>query len=399
MNLEFSEADRAFQTEVRVFINKHWPESVHETAAGHSRFVPRTEDANRWFQALVEAGWSVPSWPEKHGGCNWTATQTYIWDKELAEAGCPQMSPFGARMLAPVLYTWGTEEQQTRFLPSIREAKIQWCQGYSEADAGSDLAALRTKAEKVGEYYLVNGAKAWTTGAHTADWMFCLVRTSADVDKRQLGISFLLINMRSEGIRVEPIVTLGGLHSVNTVTLADVRVPVDQRIGEEGKGWTYAKSLLTHERTGIAGVARSRAELARLRRIAAETTQDTTVLAEDKSFQSKVDALEIELMALEITELRVLAQVAQSASPGPESSILKIKGTEIAQRLSALVVEAHGYYSIPYPETRYLDNEGPVGPQDATASMSGFLMGRASSIFGGSNEIQRNIVAKSVLGL
>lgn len=400
MNLECSEADRVFQAKARVFINKHWPESARNTIDGRSRPAPRAEDVSRWFQALVAAGWSVPAWPEKHGGCNWSAGQKYIWDKEQAAAGCPQMSPFGARMLAPVLYTWGTEEQQERFLPSIRTAKTQWCQGYSEPGAGSDLAALCTKAEKVGaQHYLVNGVKTWATGAHRADWMFCLVRTSTDVDKRELGISFLLIDMRSEGIRVEPIVTLGGLHSVNKVTLENVRVPVEQRVGEEGQGWAYAKSLLTHDRTGIAGVARSQAELVRLRRIAAETTQGTAVLAEDAGFQSKVNALEIELMALEMTELRVLAQVAQGASPGPESSILEIKGTEIAQRLAALLVEAHGYYAIPYPETEYLDNEGSIGPQYATASMRSLLMGGAPSIFGATNEIQRNMVAKSVLGL
>lgn len=397
MNLNLTADEQTFQTKVRRFIAVNWPAKARKINDSRARFQTRNGHEERWFKALVKAGWSVPNWPTKQGGTDWTATQKYIWEQETALADCPQMSAFGVRMLAPVLYTWGTKEQQDRFLPAIREAKIQWCQGYSEPNAGSDLAALSTKAEKSGDFYIVNGAKTWTTGAHTADWMFCLVRTDAKASKRQLGISFLLIDMRYKGITVEPIMTLGNHHSVNTVTLENVQVPADQLVGEEGKGWTYAKGLLAHERTGIAGVARTKAELARLRRTITDISVGEQTLADDVSFQQKLNSLEVELMALEMTELRVLSQVEQGGAPGPESSILKIKGTEISQRLSELMIEAHGYYSVPYP-TLYLDNEGPIGPEDALLDVSGFLLKRASSVFGGSNEIQRNIIAKRVLG-
>ena len=401
MNLTLTADEQTFQTEARHFIDANWPAEMRKEARkvndSSARFQARNTHEERWFRALVKAGWSVPNWPVEHGGTGWTLTQKYIWEQETALADCPQMSAFGTRMLAPVLYTWGTKAQQDRFLPAIREANIQWCQGYSEPGAGSDLAALSTKAEKSGHVYIVTGAKTWITGAHTADWMFCLVRTDTKTSKRQLGISFLLIDMRSKGITVKPIMTLGNHHSVNTVTLENVQVPTDQLVGEEGKGWTYAKGLLAHERTGIAGVARAKAELARLRCSTADISAGEGTLADDISFQQKLNSLEIELMALEITELRVLSQVEQGSAPGHESSILKIKGTEISQQLSELMIEAHGYYSIPYP-AQYLDNEGPIGPENAIVDVSEFLMRRASSIFGGSNEIQRNIIAKSMLG-
>lgn len=399
MDLKFSTADLEFQAEARSFIDKYWPLSARKGNDVRDRFKARSQAEERWFEALAGAGWSVPNWPPEHGGTDWTPTQKYIWDQATAAAGCPAMSPFGARMLAPVLYTWGTREQQERFLPPIREAKAQWCQGYSEPNAGSDLAALGTKAVREGDDYLINGAKTWTTGAHTADWMFCLARTDTSTAKPQQGISFFLIDMRSEGVSVEPIIMLGDIHSVNNVVLDNVCVPVNQRIGEENKGWTYAKGLLAHERTGIAGVAHSKEQIARLRQIAAETSQDGDSLAQDESFLDKIRKVEIEWMALEITELRVLAQIEKGNAPGPESSILKIKGTEISQRIAELFVEAYGYYSIPYPQMHYLDNEGPIGPESAMTGVSGFLLGRASSIFGGSNEIQRNIIAKSVLNL
>ncbi len=399
MDLKLRQADLEFQTEVRAFIDRHWPAHVRNSAESALEYTSAIPAVRQWFDALVARGWSVPNWPVEFGGTGWTPTQHYIWDRESARAQSPQLSPFGARMLAPVLYTWGTKEQQSCHLGPIREARVQWCQGYSEPGAGSDLAALTTRAVRDGDHYIVNGAKTWTSSAHLADWMFCLVRTDSGATKKQQGISFLLIDMKTPGIEVHPILILGGLHSVNSVTLTDVRVPVANRIGEENQGWTYAKGLLTHERTGIAGVARSQVNVAQLKRIAAETALDTGRLIDEPSFKRKIDEVEIELMALEVTELRTLASVEQGGAPGPESSILKIRGTEIGQRISDLTIEAYGYYGLPYPEQRLIDNEGPIGPELAVAALKEMLYGRASSIFGGSNEIQKNIISKAVLGL
>jgi alkylation response protein AidB-like acyl-CoA dehydrogenase len=325
--------------------------------------------------------------------------QKYIWDRETVNASCPNRSPFGATMLAPVLYTWGNAEQQARFLPAIREERVQWCQGYSEPNAGSDLANLQTRAERDGNDYVVNGSKIWTSSAHVADWMFCLVRTDAEAPRKQQGISFLLIDMNSPGIEVSPILLMGDLHSVNTVTLTDVRVPAENLVGEENKGWTYAKGLLSHERTGIALVARSQFALRRLRDYANDAKQDGTELLEDTDFKRKVDAVDIELRALEMLELRTLAAAEAGNAPGPESSLLKIRGTEIAQRIADLHIEALGYYALPYPDQTLIDNEGPIGPDYAVPALRDLFYGRAASIFGGSNEIQKNIIAKAVLGL
>jgi alkylation response protein AidB-like acyl-CoA dehydrogenase len=399
MDLRLREADLKFRSDVRAFIDQHWPESVRDDSAPFEFSGATTPAERRWLDALVARGWSVPSWPVEFGGTGWTPTQHYIWDRETARANCPPTSPFGARMLAPVIYTWGTKEQQARFLPPIREARVAWCQGYSEPGAGSDLANLSTRAVRDGDHYVVNGAKTWTSGAHRADWMFCLVRTDPRATKKQNGISFLLFDMKTPGVEVHPIITLGDQHAVNSVTLTDVRVPVEQRIGKENEGWTYAKGLLTHERTGIAGVARSQMDLARLRRVATETLLDGERLIDDPGFKTKIDSIEIELMALEITELRTLANVEQGGAPGPESSILKIRGTEIQQRLADLTVEAYGYYGAPYPQQLLIDNEGPIGPELAVVALKEMLFGRAASIYGGSNEIQKNIISKAVLGL
>lgn len=397
MDLKFSPEDAAFQQEVREFLADAWPESVRSLR--NPLHEEETEAERRYFEKLVEKGWSVPSWPVEHGGTGWTPTQKYIWDRESATAGTPTMSPFGTSMLAPVIYTWGSPEQQQTYLPPIRENRVQWCQGYSEPGAGSDLAALKTSAVRDGDHYVVNGSKIWTSNAHNADWIFCLVRTDSSGPKKQNGISFLLIDMKSPGIEVHPILILGNLHSVNTVTLTDVRVPVGNLVGEENKGWTYAKGLLTHERTGIAQVANSKANMARLKRIARDTDAGGAPLWDDPAFRHRVLSVEVELAALEMTELRTLATVERGGAPGPESSILKIKGTEIAQAIQELLVEVHGYYSLPYPDAQLLNNEGPIGPDTVFPSQRAFFYGRASSIFGGSNEIQRNIISKAVLGL
>jgi alkylation response protein AidB-like acyl-CoA dehydrogenase len=268
MDMRFTEDDLAFQAEVRSFIDRHWPADVRlarATVPAHGLDRPAEEQA--WFDALVARGWSVPNWPLEHGGTDWTPTQRFIWDRETVRAETPQMSVFGVTMLGPILCRWGSVDQQEKFLPPIREARVQWCQGYSEPGAGSDLASLKTTARLDGDHYTVDGEKTWTSGAHVADWMFCLARTSS-TGKPQEGISFLLIDMRSPGVEVHPIEILGGQHSVNSVRLDGVRVPVAHRVGEENQGWTYAKALLSHERTGVARVATSGVQLNRVREIA-----------------------------------------------------------------------------------------------------------------------------------
>ena len=404
MDLLFNAEDQAFQEQVRHFIGRHWPPSLASQQRRpqdvRDRFRPRTEAEQAWFEALVEIGWSVPHWPVEHGGAGWRETQKYIWNRETTAAGCPQMSHFGARMLAPVIYTWGNKAQQERYLPPIREARVTWCQGYSEPGAGSDLASLATTAARDGDHYIVNGIKTWTTGAQVADWMFCLVRTDTQTEKRQQGISFILFDMKSEGVSVSPIITLGGQHSINQVTLDHVRVPIEQRIGAENQGWTYAKGLLTHERIGIAGIAQSQVQLKKVKAMLDDAVVGGAALAEDDDFTNRLLQLEIELSALEMTELRVLSQISEGGTPEPAASILKIKGTEITQRLYELAVEAHGYYALPYPpHSEALDNEGPIGPESAVPAISGLMSARAHSIFGGTNEIQRNIIAKTVLDL
>jgi alkylation response protein AidB-like acyl-CoA dehydrogenase len=400
LNLKLDPAELEFQREVRAFIDRHWPAAVRTGRDDASAYGGTPSPAQvAWFRALVQRGWSVPHWPVAHGGTNWSPTQHYIWDRETAGANCPEMSAFGTKMLAPVLYTWGSQAQQAEHLPAIREARVTWCQGYSEPGAGSDLASLSTRAVRAGDQYIVNGAKTWTSGAHAADWMFCLVRTNPAAPKKQEGISFLLIDMRSPGIEVRPIRILGEQHTVNSVTLTDVRVPVANRVGEENRGWTYAKGLLAHERTGIAGVARSQAQLAQLKALATRTLESGLPLIENAAFARAIVEVEIELLALEVTELRALAAATNGGAPGPESSILKIRGSEIAQRIADLQIEALGYVSLPYPDATLIDNEGAIGDDFAVPALQGMMFGRAASIFGGSNEIQKNIIAKAVLGL
>jgi alkylation response protein AidB-like acyl-CoA dehydrogenase len=399
MDMKFPEGDLAFQAEVRSFIDRHWPAEVRRARATvpvHG--LDRTAEEQAWFDALIARGWSVPNWPVEHGGTDWTPTQRFIWDRETVRAETPQMSVFGVTMLGPILCRWGSPEQQEKFLPPIREARVQWCQGYSEPGAGSDLASLKTTARLDGDQYTVDGEKTWTSGAHLADWMFCLARTSP-TGKPQEGISFLLVDMRSPGIEVRPIEILGGQHSVNSVRLEGVRVPVAHRVGEENQGWTYAKALLSHERTGVARVATSAVQLDRVREIAAAQDPNAEGLWEDAGFQRRYRELEIELIGLEMLELRILADLEAGQVPGPESSILKIRGTEIGQRINELMVEALGYYALPYPDELLIDNEGPVGHDHALAALKGWLFSRSWSIYGGSNEVQKNIIARRALGL
>ena len=397
MQLEFSPAEIAFQKEVRTFIAENYPENLRSVQdEGHDL---SKEDFLSWHRILAKKGWIAPAWPVEYGGTGWTATERFIWSEELAAADCVGTMPFGLSMVGPVIYTFGTPEQKAKFLPGILSGDDWWCQGYSEPGAGSDLASLRTKAVRDGDEYVVNGQKTWTTMAQHADWGFFLVRTDSDA-KAQEGISFLLIDMKSPGVTVRPIITLGGEHEVNEVWLEDVRVPVENRVYEENKGWTCAKFLLAHERTGIAAVARSKRGVEKIKAIARTEQDGDRPLIENPFFKRKISELEIDLTALEFTELRSLAGEASGKGPGPESSLLKIKGSEIQQRITELALEAVGHYGAPYFRGfGEGDNEHPIGPDYAHRAAPTYFNTRKTTIYGGSNEIQRNIIAKMVLGI
>lgn len=398
MDLSFSPEDIAFREEVRAFIAANYPAQLRGKLDEGEEWSKA--DYLSWHRILARQGWVAPAWPKEYGGTGWTATQRFIWSEELAAADAIPILPFGVNMVGPVIYTFGTAEQKARFLPGILSGDDWWCQGYSEPGAGSDLASVRTKAERDGDDYIVNGQKTWTTLAQHADWGFFLVRTDPQAAKPQEGISFLLIDMKSPGITVRPIITLGGEHEVNEVWLENVRVPVANRIHEENKGWTCAKFLLAHERTGIAGVARSKRGIEKLRSIAATEIDGDQPLIRNPFFRRKIAELEIDLAALEYTELRGLAASAAGKGPGPESSLLKIKGTEIQQRITELVLEAVGHYGAPYFRGFGAgDNEHPIGPDYAHRAAPTYFNMRKTSIYGGSNEIQRGIIAKMVLGL
>ncbi|MFN3451998.1 MAG: acyl-CoA dehydrogenase family protein [Sphingorhabdus sp.] len=397
MQLEFSPEEIAFQKEVRTFIAENYPENLRSVQdEGHDL---SKEDFLSWHRILAKKGWIAPAWPVEYGGTGWTATQRFIWSEELAAADCVATMPFGLSMVGPVIYTFGTPEQKAKFLPGVLSGDDWWCQGYSEPGAGSDLASLRTKAVRDGDDYVVNGQKTWTTMAQYADWGFFLVRTDADA-KAQEGISFLLIDMKTPGVTVRPIITLGGEHEVNEVWLEDVRVPVENRVYEENKGWTCAKFLLAHERTGIAAVARSKRGVEKIKAIARTEQDGDRPLIANPFFKRKISELEIDLTALEFTELRSLAGEASGKGPGPESSLLKIKGSEIQQRITELALEAVGHYGAPYFRGfGEGDNEHPIGPDYAHRAAPTYFNTRKTTIYGGSNEIQRNIIAKMVLGI
>ena len=402
MDMTFSAEDEAFREEVRTFIAENLPLEIQEAARRSPAYVPK-EYTRRWHKILFEKGWVAPSWPKEHGGCEWTPVQKHIYDEEYQNANAPRLSSFGITMIGPVLYTFGTKDQKQQHLPSILNGDIFWCQGYSEPGSGSDLASLQTRAEldKSGDNYIVNGQKIWTSHAHHADWIFALVRTSSE-GKKQEGISFLLIDMSTPGLEVKPIISMDGGHYLNEVFFVDVKVPVHNRIGEEDMGWTYAKYLLGHERTGIAGVAKSKRKLKNLKEIAGLEQLGDKAMIDDQDFKSRVASVGIKLQALEITNLRTLAAVNVGKSPGDASSILKIRGTEIEQELNELLIEAMGYYAHPYQPGRLFNQQTnmiPVGPDHAVGLMEEHLLRRAASIYGGSNEIQKNIIAKAIMGL
>ena len=400
MNVNFSDDELAFRDEVRAFLKDRFPADIR--AKKDSGIALGKEDIVRWQKILYQRGWAAVNWPLEYGGTGWSAIQKYIFANEMAAANAPDMIPFGVKMVAPVIYTFGDEEQKSRFLPDILQSNVWWCQGYSEPGAGSDLASLKARADRQGNHYIVNGTKTWTTLGQHADWIFCLVRTSSDVARRQEGISFLLIDMSTPGVTVKPIITIEGEREVNEVHFENVEVPLENLVGEEGKGWTYGKVLLQHERTNIAGVARSKYRMKRLREKAAQALYGGSPLLEDRNFVRKLAAIEIELKALEYTELRTLAAVAVGKAPGPESSILKVKGTEIQQAIDALFVDAAGYYALPYVPAQYQPDFPPaerIGSGTETLTSLLYFNNRKASIYGGSNEIQKNIISKHVLGL
>jgi alkylation response protein AidB-like acyl-CoA dehydrogenase len=389
VDLSFSPEEEAFRDEVRAFLAEAKP--LLPRGLGAPEAATRTrDDYMAWHKLLYKKGWAAPHWPKQYGGPGWSATQRYIFNEECAAAEMPPMVVFGLNMLAPVLYTFGSEAQKKKYLPRILSGEDWWCQGYSEPGSGSDLASLRLRAVRDGAHYILNGQKTWTTLAQYADWIFCLVRTDTEV-KPQEGISFLLIDMKSPGVSVKPIVVLDGANEVNEVFFDDVRVPAENLVGEENKGWSYAKFLLVNERSGIANTARSKPALERLKEFA------RAELADDDDFSRKLAETEIDLAVLEFTELRTLAAEAKGEMAGPESSILKIRGTELQQRISELAEEAVGYYAFPYD--RGLGANERFGPDFALGAAGRYFNMRKVSIYAGSNEIQRNIIAKAVLGL
>jgi alkylation response protein AidB-like acyl-CoA dehydrogenase len=398
MDLNYTDEELAFRDEVRAFVRDKLPPQIARKVIEHKRLVK--DDWVTWQKALHAQGWIAPGWPKEFGGTGWNPVQRHIFEEECAAAGAPRVIAFGVDMVGPVIIAFGHPWQKERYLPRILSSDDWWCQGYSEPGSGSDLASLKTRAERKGDHYIVNGQKTWTTLAQYADMMFCLVRTSTE-GKKQDGISFLLIDMKTPGITVRPIITLDGEHEVNEVWLENVEVPVENLVGEEGRGWTYAKFLLSHERTGIAGVSRSKRELAFLKHIASEQTVGGRPLIEKPRFRDKISRVEIDLMALEITVLRVLAADRQGRPPGPEASILKIKGTEIQQALTELMMEAVGPWALPFLPDSWGDHwlGERVGPEYAAPLAAQYFNYRKVSIYGGSNEIQKNIIAKAVLGL
>ncbi len=391
MDLDFSPADLAFRDEVRGFLAAKVPEALR----GKVRAGARLDKADfvAWQRILHARGWAAPAWPREHGGTGWTLTQRYLFEEEASAADAPPQAHYGLSLIGPVLYTFGSAEQKARWLPGILSGEVWWCQGYSERQAGSDLASLQTKAVRDGDHYVVTGHKIWTTFAHWADMMFALVRTGGGT-KRQEGISMLLIPMDSPGLTRRPIITIDHAHHVNEIFFDEVRVPAANLVGEEGKGWTYGKFLLDRERGVGATHRRLKRGVQRLHELAARAPgNDGRPLAEDVVFADRLAQLEIEVMALEMTTLRVLADMSGGREPGARSSILKLRASELLQRITETAVEALGYDAAPFIA---LGNDAL--PEGAPHAMRNYLHFRAATIYGGSSEIQRTLVARRLLG-
>lgn len=398
MSLKLPPEEEVFRQEVRTFIDQSLPPDIRRRVETRKR--PRKEDFVAWQRILWRKGWIAPHWPVEHGGTDWPPLRRFILQTELTAAPAPRVIPFGLHMVGPVIIAFGNAEQKARFLPRILSSEDWWCQGYSEPGSGSDLASLKTRAERDGDHYIVTGQKTWTTFAQYADMMFCLVRTGT-AGKPQEGISFLLVDMNSPGITVRPITTLDGGQEINEIFLQDVRVPVSNLVGEENRGWGYAKFLLGHERTNTADVGRSRRWLREVEAMARCEHDNGSPLIEDPVFRERLVDVELDLCALEALVLRVLADEGQGKAPGPEASLLKVKGTEIQQALTELMFEAIGPYALPNIPDALDDgwNEEPIGPDYAAAIAPLYFNWRKASIYGGSNEIQKNIIAKLVFDL
>ncbi|SEB00550.1 acyl-CoA dehydrogenase family protein [Variovorax sp. YR216] len=400
MDLNFTPAEEAFRDEVRAFLAAKLPQRLSDKVATGKHLTKA--DMQEWHAILNERGWLANHWPKQYGGPGWTAVEKFIFENECALAHAPRIVPFGVNMLGPVLIKYGNEAQKQHWLPRILDGSDWWCQGYSEPGAGSDLASVKTSAvrgrDAQGDHYIVNGQKTWTTLGQHADMIFCLVRTNKDA-KKQEGISFLLIDMKSPGVDVRPIITLDGEHEVNEVFFSDVRVPAENLVGEEDKGWTCAKYLLTYERTNIAGVGFSVAAMEQLKVIAAKQKKNGRPLAEDPAFAARMAKVEIDLENMKTTNLRVIAAVAGGGVPGAESSMLKIRGTEIRQEISSLTRRAMGAQARPFVAEALAEGFAGEAFSPAPAAAARYFNNRKLSIFGGSNEIQKNIISKMILGL
>ena len=396
MDMQFSDADLAFRDEVRDFLATELPDDIRQRWVDGSLIFPDRDDAVRWQKILHKKGWIAPNWPEEHGGPGWTVSQKFIFETESAEAGAPPVIPLGLRMVGPVIMRYGTDEQKAHFLPRILATDDYWCQGYSEPGSGSDLASLKTRAVPDGDDYVINGSKIWTTHAHFADWMFALVRTSTE-GKPQQGITFLLIPMDTPGIEIRPLITLGGHHEVNQVFFTDVRVPQANRVGEENDGWTVAKYLLEFERGGNFYTGRINVNLARLRKLAkANGCED------DPAFRKRLAELEVEANAVSVSELRMLSSLTTGQNPGASASIIKLRGSEATQKATEMIMDAAGVYALPFEQLEQAvdgTNEPGVATPDEASAAGRYYGFRAATIFGGSSEVQRNILAKVSLGL
>ena len=402
MDLAFSKEDLAFRDEVRRFIDENYGADLRAKMAQSKNGYLDKDGQLKWQRALYARGWIAPNWPVEYGGTGWTAAQKYIFDVEMAAAGTPIVSPMGLKMVAPVIMAFGSEAQKQRFLPPILSSDVWWCQGYSEPGSGSDLASLQMRCEDKGDHYLLNGSKIWTTHAQWADWMFNLVRTKSG-GKHQEGISFILVDMKTPGIKVEAIVTLdvpvAGQQEINQVFYDDVKVPKENLVGRENEGWTYAKYLLEFERGNAAAPGLKRA-LGKIRKMAGQTDASGVRLIDDSSFRSRLDALEMEVSAMEFVELRMFAGLSAGQRPGAESSMLKCRNTDLQQEISELSLETLGYYAMPFVRDTWSHaNEPRPGPDYAAPVAPYYFNLRKASIYAGSNEIQRNIMAKLVLGL
>jgi alkylation response protein AidB-like acyl-CoA dehydrogenase len=407
MDLTYSPEEQSFRQEVRTWLAGNLPSEIREKVVKYKSLTK--EDFVRWHKILAAKGWAVPHWPVEWGGTGWDVTQRYIFDEEFGLAGALRPPSFGPNMCASVLLKFGSPEQKNRFLPRIRSGEDFWVQGYSEPGAGSDLAALKTRADRQGDHYVVNGQKIWTTLGHFGDWIFCLVRTSTDVEKRQDGISFLLIDMKTPGITVRPLILMDGGHEVNEIFFEDVKVPLENLVHEENKGWTVAKYLLGHERMGSAAVGASRREMAALKAMASKEMKNGKPLMQDSRFRDRVTRIEVELEALELTAMRFLDRMRRSGQPpGADVSMLKIKSTEIQQAITELMMQAAGPMAQPYADVgASLSGSSGTGADAGAGSVDPLLSRltpryanyRKASIYAGSNEIQRNIIAKMTLGL